>query len=83
MKVEYLEKRTEKRVEERVIEIKSAPLDMDAPFELRLSPVQAEQLTEKGYKVYYRELKSQWVDKPLRVYFIEVNTEDLLKLLPR
>jgi hypothetical protein len=57
--------------------------EMGETFEMRLSREQAEQLTEKGYKVCCREINSQWMDKPIRVYYTEVKTEDLLKILPR
>jgi hypothetical protein len=79
MKIEDLEKRVEKRV----VEIKHTPSEMKETFELRLSHKQAEQLAERGFLVYCTETKYEWVDRPVRSYFTEVNTEDLLKLLPR
>lgn len=70
------------RVEKRVVEFKHTPLPMDKTFKVRLSHIQAEQLAERGFKVYYTETKHEWFDKPIRHYFIEVNTDDLLKILP-
>lgn len=73
----------EKHAEKRVVEIKRTPLPMKETFELRLSHIQAEQLAERGFKVYYTETKYELFDRPIRNYFVEVNTEDLLKLIPR
>lgn len=78
MKIEDLEKRVKKRVE-----IKRTPSELGETFELRISHKQVEPLVERGYAVYYREIKSEWADRPIRSYFTEVKTEDLLKILPR
>lgn len=64
------------RVEKRVDESQNAPAPMDKTFKMRLSHIQAEQLTAKGFAVSY-------ADQPIRHYFVEVNTDDLLKILPR
>ena len=79
----HLEMCLEKHIEKRVVEIKHTPLPMKETFELRLSHIQAEQLAERGFKVYYTETNHEWFDRPIRHYFTEVNTEDLLKLIPR
>lgn len=72
-----------KSEEKKVATMQNFLVPMEKTFQIKLSAQQAEDLVARGFKVYYHQIKSVPYNRPYTFYYVEVNTEDLLKILPR
>lgn len=72
-----------KSAEKKVATMQNFLVPMEKTFKIKLSAPQAEDLVARGFQVYYHQIKSEHYSRPYTIYYAEVNTEDLLKLIPR